>query len=81
MEQEDKIDKLAEMTAKEFAAIRGEMGNMATKVELNNGINKVLGAIEDLSLHVNAWMSDTEHRFKDMEQRMNVIESKVGLRR
>lgn len=80
MEQEDKIDKLAAMTAKEFAAIRGEMGNMATKGELNDMKVTILGAIEDLSLHVNAWMSDAEHRFKDVEHRLNVIESKVGLR-
>ena len=66
------------MTAKEFASVRREM---ATKIELNDGINKVLEAIEDLGLHVNARMSDTEHRFKDMEQRMNVMESKMGLRR
>ncbi len=77
MENEDKVDKLARMSADEFQAIRRDM---ATKDELRETKVEILQAINDLGLHVNAWMSDTEHRFKDIEQRLNVVESKSGLR-
>ncbi|MBI3588891.1 MAG: hypothetical protein HY093_00545 [Candidatus Liptonbacteria bacterium] len=80
MEKEDRIDKLARMSADEFAAIRRDMKTLATKDELRGMKVEILDAINDLSLHVNAWVSDTEHRFKDVEQRLHVLENKTGLR-
>ncbi|MEK7181190.1 MAG: hypothetical protein AAB738_02565 [Patescibacteria group bacterium] len=77
MEKEDQINKLARMSAEEFSAIRRDM---VTKSELGEAKGEILNAINDLNLHVNAWMSDTEHRFKDVEQRIHVLESKTGLR-
>lgn len=74
MEKEDQVNKLAQMTADEFQSVRREMAN-------KDDVHRILEAINDLNLHVNAWMSDTEHRFKDVEQRIHVLESKTGLRR
>lgn len=74
---ENEVEKLARMSADEFSAIRKDM---VTKDEFRSKTTEILHAINDLGLHVNAWMSDTEHRFKDVEQRLHVIEEKVRLR-
>ncbi len=78
---ENEVEKLARMSADEFATIRRDM---ATKKDLEDGLRtnktEILQAINDLGLQVNAWVSDSEHRLKDIEQKIHVLESKVGLR-
>jgi len=74
---ENEVEKLARMSADEFSAIRKDM---VTKDEFSSKTAEILQAINDLGLHVNAWMSDTEHRFTDVEQRLRVVEEKVHLR-
>lgn len=65
------LDKLAEMTQGEFLTMRGEMKQI--KIE-------ILDAINSLGLHISAWQSDWDGRFKDLEHRMTAVEKKVGIR-
>ncbi|MEK7638384.1 MAG: hypothetical protein AAB375_03100 [Patescibacteria group bacterium] len=75
------ISDLARMTATEFAALRGEMADMetklATKKELQSGFSLIMETLNPMRRDYNALHNDLAPRMNTVEARLTRVERKV----
>jgi hypothetical protein len=76
------ISDLARMTATEFAALRGEMADMetklATKKELRSGFSLIMEALNPMRRNYDALHTNLAPRMDAVEARLTRVERKVA---
>ena len=73
------VNDLARITATEFAALRGEMAELATKKELQSGFSLIMEALDPMRRDYNNLANNLAPRMDTVEARLTRVERKVSV--